>query len=235
MKRHVLLLVSVVALITVWCSLPTTPADDTATPTQDAVAEPTPSAEEQAPEVEEPTEAPAQLPSGAITKEADTMTSLVNRNSKKVGGEHYGTVKLESGLLTFVDGSLMGGSFVIDMTTMTVDDLQGDSQAWLLNHLKGDDFFSVESYPKATLTITEVTALETENSFDVRGDLTIKWITNPISFVATLDEAGTTATAPIVIDRTLWDIKYRSLRFFSDIADKAIEDEITFTVTLTLK
>jgi hypothetical protein len=64
--------------------------------------------------------------------------------------------------------------------------------------------------------------------------LTIKGITNPIIFVATVDPATNTYTAPIVIDRTLWDIKYNSVKFFSDIADKAIEDLIQFDITITL-
>ena len=120
------------------------------------------------------------------------------------------------------------------MNTITVDDLEGDMQAGLLKHLQGDDFFSVAAHPTSTFTITTVKELA-PNSYEVTGDLTIKGISNPVTFVASVDATTMTFTAPIVIDRTLWDIKFRSLKFFSDVADKAIDDTITYDVTLTVQ
>jgi polyisoprenoid-binding protein YceI len=120
------------------------------------------------------------------------------------------------------------------MNTITVDDLEGDMQAGLLKHLQGDDFFAVAANPTSTFTITTVKEIA-PNSYEVTGDLTIKGITNPVTFVASVDATTMTFTAPIVIDRTLWDIKFRSLKFFSDVADKAIDDTITYDVTLTVQ
>lgn len=121
------------------------------------------------------------------------------------------------------------------MNSITVDDLQGEAGAGLLKHLQGDDFFSVEKNPEAMLTITSVIPQAAADTYEVNATLTIKGITKPISFIATLDPTGTTANAPISIDRTAWDIKFRSLKFFSDVADKAIEDTIMFDVTLQLQ
>jgi polyisoprenoid-binding protein YceI len=169
----------------------------------------------------------------ASTLQANTETSLLKWDAKKVGGAHFGTVKLNTGSLDFnAENQLVGGTFVIDMTTITVDDMEptNNMHGALLSHLQSDDFFSVETNPTSTLTITDVKLL-TENSYEVTGDLTIKGITNPVTFVATVDESMT-FTAPIVIDRTLWDIKFRSLKFFSDVVDVAIEDNIVYTVTI---
>lgn len=170
----------------------------------------------------------------ALTKQANTETSLIKWNAKKVGGEHYGIVKLANGSLDFdAANKLVGGTFTIDMNTITVDDLEGDMQAGLLTHLQGEDFFDVANHTTSTFTITSAKEIA-PNSYEITGDLTIKGITNSVTFVATVDE-NMTFTAPMVIDRTLWDIKFRSLKFFSDIADKAIDDMITYDITLTVQ
>ena len=161
--------------------------------------------------------------------------SSIKWNAKKVGGAHYGTVKIKSGNLDLTDGKIVGGNFVMDMTTITVDDTTGGMAEGLLKHLKSDDFFSVANHPESTLKVTSVTQKEGTNSYDVTADLTIKGITNPVSFVVVFDAEKKMAVAPITIDRTLWDIKFRSLKFFSDIADKAIEDTVTFEVNVQLK
>lgn len=169
----------------------------------------------------------------ASSKQANLETSVVKWNAKKVGGAHFGTVKLQNGSLDFdAANKVVGGMFTIDMQTITVDDVQGEMQAGLLKHLQSDDFFSVATNPTSTLKITAVKELS-PTTLEINADLTIKGITNPIVFVATMD--GMSFSAPIVIDRTLWDIKFRSLKFFSDVADKAIEDSITFDVTLNLQ
>jgi len=212
------------------CSAPTTQQ----VPTTDAPAvdvpptEPTPEGTEQ-----QPTEDTAPLAEGSTAKEANTETSTIRWNAKKVGGAHYGTVKLNNGTLNFDENNkLIGGTFTLDMNSITNDDLEGDTHDSLLKHLQSDDFFSVENHPTSTLTITQVTELDTD-AYQVTADLTIKGITNPVTFVATVDE-DMTFIAPITIDRTLWDIKFRSLKFFSDIADKAIDDNITYDVKLTI-
>lgn len=199
---------------------PTIPAEPT------APAEPTPT-----PEADTGDVVAADV---AASKQANLETSVVKWLSKKVGGQHFGTVKLQNGQLDYdANNKLVGGSFTIDMNTITVDDIQGEMQAGLLTHIKSDDFFAVETNPTSTFVITSVKEIS-PTSLEITGDLTIKGIRNPTTFVATMDATGNTFSAPIVIDRTLWDIKYRSLKFFSDVADKAIEDDITFDVTLTV-
>lgn len=212
----------VASFLVAWCSHKTTPTNEIPTDTQNTVTAPT------ADETTSGTDTTV-----ASTKQANLETSTVKWLAKKIGGEHYGTVKLKSGSLNYnTDNKLVGGSFVLDMTTITDDDLQWEMQAKLLQHLQSDDFFSVATHPTSTLTITSVKELSPTN-LEISWDLTIKGITNPVMFVATTD--GAKFTAPIVIDRTLRDIKYNSLKFFSDIADKAIEDTITFEVTLNIQ
>jgi polyisoprenoid-binding protein YceI len=179
--------------------------------------------------------APTPNPNVVSSKKAVLETSVVKWLSKKVGGQHFGTVKLLDGQLDFdANNKIIGGTFTMDMNSVTVDDLQGEMQAGLLKHIQSDDFFSIATFPTSTFAITSVKEIS-PTSLEITGDLTIKGNTNPTTFVATVDETGNTFSAPIVIDRTLWDIKFRSLKFFSDVADKAIEDDITFDISLIVQ
>ncbi len=161
-------------------------------------------------------------------KPVKTGESSVEWTGKKVTGKHYGTVGIKSGELKFDGDALVGGSFVIDMTTITVDDLEGEWGDKLLGHLKSDDFFGVENHNTATFTITEVMAKD--GVYAVTGDLTIKGKTAPVTFTANVD--GSTATADITVDRTVYDIRYGSGKFFDNLGDKTINDNFTLAVSL---
>jgi hypothetical protein len=43
------------------------------------------------------------------------------------------------------------------------------------------------------------------------------------------------ANGKLVIDRTLWGIRYNSGKFFADLADKAISDSIEFNIKIVAK
>jgi hypothetical protein len=132
------------------------------------------------------------------------------------------------------NGASTGGTFSIDMTTITDTDITNpQGQERLVNHLKSDDFFSTEKHPKSTFVITGVTA-ETGDQYTVKGNLTIKGITNPVEFPATVTVAAgqLTAKAKILIDRTKFDIKFRSGNFFENLGDKAIEDNFELNVEI---
>jgi len=166
----------------------------------------------------------------ATTFKVDTKKSIVLWNGKKVTGEHSGTIKLAGGELSLSGTNLTQGSFTIDMTTITSTDGAG---ARLEGHLKADDFFGVEKFPTANFVITKVTPAA--GKLTVNGNLTIKGITKPISFPATLAVKGNSLTAVakgVKVDRTKYDIRYGSKSFFDSIGDKAIDDEFTLDITL---
>ncbi len=78
------------------------------------------------------------------TKEINSSESIRAWEGKKVTGKYNGLVSTALGSLQFDGGILTGGSMVIDMSTLTVDDLQGEWGKKLLGHLQSEDFFSVE-------------------------------------------------------------------------------------------
>lgn len=164
------------------------------------------------------------------TTNVNVEKSTIAWNGYKVTGEHNGNVQLKSGSLEWEDGKLVGGNFVIDMTTITNNDLEGEWNQKLVGHLKSDDFFGVKTHPTANFTITKAIPYGTDGKYKIVGDLTIKDITKEIKFNA--DVAETSATAEIIVDRSNYNVKYGSGSFFDNLGDKTIYDEFELTVNL---
>jgi polyisoprenoid-binding protein YceI len=165
----------------------------------------------------------------AQTKKVNVSKSTINWLAKKVTGEHSGTVNLKEGNLTFKSKKLTGGSFVVDMNSLTATDLQGEWQGKLNGHLKSDDFFGTEKFPTATLIFKKL-SLKSKGIYTVTGDLTIKDKTNSVTFDLAVTQ--NTAKTKLVVDRTLYDIKYGSGSFFDNLGDKAIANEFELNVAL---
>lgn len=170
-------------------------------------------------------------PAKEDTYKVDLERSHIEWTAAKVGGSHNGTVKLTQGTLTLNGKSLVKGSFLIDMGSITSDN------ARVTAHLKNDDFFSVDKNPSSKFEITKVSPAA-GGRVNVTGNLTIKGSTHPISFPATVkQEKGVVVAVAngVKVDRTRYDIKYRSKSFFGDIGDKAIDDEFVININLVAK
>ncbi len=165
----------------------------------------------------------------AQAKKVDAAKSKISWLAKKVTGQHDGTVNLKSGTLVFKGKKLSGGTFTVDMPTLTSTDLTGEYQGKLNGHLKSDDFFGTEKYPNAVLVFKKI-AEKGNNVYTVTADLTIKDKTNPVTF--DLSVAANTATTSFKVDRTKYDIKYGSGSFFDNLGDKAIDNEFELKVAL---
>jgi polyisoprenoid-binding protein YceI len=191
----------------------------------------------------ETTETTGNNPKG-VAYEIDVPRSELKWNAFKPTGTHFGTVPIAGGTI-YVDGDLItGGSVEIDMTGIEVKDLDGEMKQKLEAHLKGsvpgseDDFFNVSKYPKTTFNILGSTKLENDplGTHMINGELRIKEITKPVSFKAVVDltsGVALKATAePFVIDRTEWDIKFKSKKFFENLKDDFVNDEIKLELTV---
>ncbi len=167
-----------------------------------------------------------------VTHKIDLNQSALKWTGYKVTGKHSGNVNLKSGELQFDGSTLVGGTFDIDMTSIACLEQNGSNDR-LVGHLKSDDFFGVTNHPTANFKITAAKKQD-QNTYKISGDLTIKGITKPINFNATVkDENGTkVADAFMKINRTQFDIKYRSGSFIENLGDKAINDEFDLQVKL---
>lgn len=151
---------------------------------------------------------------------------------KKVGGSHWGYIKLKEGHLDMKDHKITGGSFTIDMKSISNVDVESKKyNKKLVDHLRSDDFFSVKDYPEATLKITESSDFE-NNEATVKGDLTIKGITKPIKFKVKHEDHKLVGN--IVIDRSKYNVRYGSKSFFDNLGDKMIYDDFTLDVVIKL-
>ncbi|MBT8297012.1 MAG: YceI family protein [Maribacter sp.] len=162
-------------------------------------------------------------------KEVKTEESTVTWKAYKVTGSHTGTVNLTEGSLLFNEGKLAGGDFTVDMSTLVSTDLEGEYKGKLEGHLKSDDFFGVAKHQYAKLTFTSIES-SGKNSYEVKGDLTIKGITKSVSFDVSV--YGSKATATMKIDRAQYDVRYGSGSFFDNLGDKTIYDEFDLVVDL---
>jgi polyisoprenoid-binding protein YceI len=159
----------------------------------------------------------------------DNDKSRITWIGKKVTGQHIGTINLLEGKLTSNGNKITGGVFSVDMASLKDED--GNQR--LETHLKSDDFFSTANFPTATFVTTKVES-KGGNQYVVKGKLTIKGITNEIEFPAMIqiEHGQVNAKAKILVDRTKFDIKFRSGNFFENLGDKMIDDIFELNVEL---
>lgn len=156
----------------------------------------------------------------------DTTTTAVQWRATHKGGfaPRYGAIKVTDGSLTIDNGAITGGSFDVNMTSLTTDPAavtEADKKSTDLdNHLKSGDFFDVAKYPSAKFVITSVAPYDSTKQQSlvpgatnlVSGNLTLKDSTLNITFPAQVSVNGNevTATAKFVIDRSAWGISYKT-------------------------
>jgi hypothetical protein len=171
----------------------------------------------------------------------NTETSIIEWIGSKPSGKHNGVINLKSGELAVKNDSIESGMFIIDMNSIVVTDLKiGDGKEDLEGHLKGtgdkegeDHFFNVGKFPEGTFEISSITS---ENGkATVNGNLTLKGVTKPVNFSATVTYEGDTmmlTSDSFLINRTQWNVNYASKSIFDDLKDKFVNDDIELVVKL---
>jgi len=168
-------------------------------------------------------------------KPADSKVTWEGK--KRIGDAHHGELTVKSGKLIVTGDKLTGGEFEVDMTSLKVSDLQDEGMnKKLTGHLRSDDFFAVDKHPTAKLLITKV-APGKDGKQQITGDLTIKGKKEAVTFPADVkvSKNEVTAKSVITIDRTKYDVRYNSGKFFPNLGDKIINDEFLVNVDLTAK
>ena len=166
--------------------------------------------------------------------------SAIEWSGSKPTGTHTGTIAIESGTVSVKEGKIESGTFLIDMNTITVTDLEsGKGKEDLEAHLKGtvedkkDHFFNVAEHPSAAFEVTGVS--ETDGKTVLEGNLTIKGVKKNISFPVSVSQEGdamTLTSETFTINRTDWGVNYGSKTIFDNLGDKFVNDDIELKVTL---
>jgi polyisoprenoid-binding protein YceI len=177
----------------------------------------------------------------AFTTHVDKYTADVTKSklvwkAEKVTGGHDGHVSLKSGNVFMDHGKIAKASFVVDMNTITNDDIKSEKYSnKLVGHLKSEDFFNVKKHPEVSFDMIKATPVG-NGKFDVFGNITIKGIQGVISFPMMLKESKSEleVSGTFSFDRTKFDIKYDSGSFFENLGDRAINDEVVIDFNIVL-
>ena len=154
--------------------------------------------------------------------------------AKTEASSHNGTVNLKSGNIVMKGNQVVGGTFVLDMTSLTSTDLTGEYQTKLNNHLKTGDFFEVEKHPTASYTITSVKKNNDKvYNYIVNGNLTVKGKTNPVSFPAKI--AYSKGVVSLVSNKFTFDRQKFDIAYASTMQDVLVKDDIDMLVKVTAK
>ena len=170
--------------------------------------------------------------------------STIEWKGFKPTGTHNGTIRLDNGVLKTDDGKLQSGTFLIDMNTISVTDLEaGDGKEDLESHLKGsvegkeNHFFDVSKFPTAAFEITATESLAAGKT-RLSGNLAIKGQKHNISFPVNITNEGdqmTIESESFTIDRTKWNVNYGSKSVFDDLGDRFINDDIELKIIIKAK
>ena len=181
--------------------------------------------------------APAAYPD---TLAVDIDKSTIRWTGRNLANHHWGHLNLKSGTLSFSGGQLTGGEFVIDMNSISVEDIPDAGMAgYLIAHLQDADFFETATYPEATVTLETVEAIADAtrgaSNYKISAVLTLKGVANPIHFETTAGWApdGTfSAQAALEFDRTLWNVLYGSGKFFDRLGMHMVADLIALQIKI---
>jgi polyisoprenoid-binding protein YceI len=164
-----------------------------------------------------------------------TAQSNINWSGRKLTGTHNGTIAIKEGTFVFDKDKLTCGEFIIDTASIKIlDVIDPVTNAQFVGHLASDDFFASDQYPEAWFGISSAEPTGNHN-YNIAGDLTIKGITHPVMFNAMINisDRALTASGKIIINRTLYGMKFRSGSFFKNLGDALIYDEFELNVDIT--
>ena len=146
--------------------------------------------------------------------------------------QHNGTLNIKKGQIKISDKGLISGDIEIEMSTINTTDLQGRGKERLDGHLKSPDFFDVKKHPVAFLKFQGNEKHFSDGKLKFEGQLTIKNISHPISFFSTIENVNgkLSARAEVTFDRSLYNVRFGSGKFFDNLGDRLIYDEISIDV-----
>jgi polyisoprenoid-binding protein YceI len=183
------------------------------------------------------------LMNAAVAQEVRYKSDLENSKVLWFGyylfsfGEHNGTIDLSHGDLTIKGKEIISGNFEINMHSIINIDMGEDGKG-LADHLKSEDFFAVDQFPKAQFKIESVKKLDDvgpgDPDLEITGQLTLKGVTHPLKFPALVQITNNEviAKAKLKLDRTKWNVRYGSGKLFDDVGDNAISDAIGLELNL---
>ena len=246
-KKSIYILLTIIAVLVVgkllWFTTERSPERSinpiTPTPQNQAITPPTPEPTVVSTTVRLPLPIDADMPELSTFYVIPSSTiAWLGRKTLIADYADHGTIPVKDSTVTIKDTGIEG-KLVFDVSGLkAVSTGKHMGESMLENHLKSDAFFNVQAFPSAEFIITRALptdSVSTSHMYLVKGKLTIKGITNDIEFPAAIymQKGELHAKAAFDLDRTKWDIRYGSNKFFDNLADNVIDDMFTVSFDLT--
>jgi rhodanese-related sulfurtransferase len=165
----------------------------------------------------------------------DVKNSRVEWIGRNLNLRHIGQLAILEGEVVIAFGAPSKVGVIVDMQSLTNFDLQdAHDRDMLISHLKSGDFFAVERFPTASLTLTGLEA-QTEvcpeaPGWIATGELTVKGMSHPVrlpAIVAPQPDGSIKIHAAFDIDRILWDVLYGSCKYFEHLGMHLVHETIS--------
>lgn len=186
-----------------------------------------------------PTNCPA-----TVTAQTDTYSKIKAGSFLKWHAAHLGGIDPRQGKIKYKEASIsieqdkiLSARIIVDMHSLTVEDLPEEGIVNLTSHLKSDDFFDTENNPTSSFEL--ISSEQTSGAYNSKltGELTILNVTNCVTFSANVlitNEQVSVKSEQFVIDRSDWGMTYNAKGTLGVPLDYLISDDVGFAVDVTL-
>jgi hypothetical protein len=164
---------------------------------------------------------------------ADVKTSTIEwKGMENDQHFHVGTVMLKEGNLTMNGDQVVGGHFVVDMSTITAktEGYPVEKLDYLNTHLKDTAFFFVAQHPDVTVDVTSYEKGKLKATFNILGAS----IEQEVPVKLTSDEKGATITGDFKLDISSVNIPYAK-EINPETNKPALVPSLDFKINLVLK
>jgi polyisoprenoid-binding protein YceI len=182
-----------------------------------------------------------------IVKEAETVTYATVKEGSELKwrashlggtGARFGKTKLQSGKVLLNNNKVTNAKFIIDLSSLTVDNFDDAEQKGKLEgHLKSPDFFNIEKFPTARFELTKVEENKGNYNSIITGNLTILETTKSISFNANIkvtEDSVNISSEDFSVNRQDWKLSYHTEGDAGVPRDFLIADKVGFTIDVTV-
>ncbi len=165
--------------------------------------------------------------------------SFLNWRASHLGGTgtRLGKIYCKEATAFVTNEKLTNLNALIDMSSLTVENLDKTDANELTEHLKNEDFFNVTIYPVSKFELTDLKQIKGEHNSELTGNLTILGITKSITFSATISVSEneiSITSEDFMINRSDWNMTYNAKGTAGVPLNYLISDDIGFSIAITV-